>query len=194
MMHIEDIVKLADTNFMTPQNKKPKPPYIIGWFCLIPVIGFFVGLSLVFRGIFKYKDKRLILVGVFGLVFTPLIYGFQIYESRYTTFGKQGWEILSQKGMVELVRGIEQYKIKYGQYPDSLQQLAKHDFTALINDPIQSYQYREYTIYNYQRVGNKYVLFSSGEDGIPYTADDFFPPVQITDSSKVGLIKPQKQN
>jgi hypothetical protein len=45
--------------------------------------------------------------------------------------------------------------------------------------------------YNYQRMGEKYILFSSGEDGIPYTKDDFFPKILITDSSKIGLIRPK---
>jgi hypothetical protein len=42
--------------------------------------------------------------------------------------------------------------------------------------------------FNYERVGDKYRLFSSGEDGIPNTEDDLFPQVTITDSSKIGLI------
>jgi hypothetical protein len=175
---------------MNSQNNKQKPPYWVGWFCLIPLIGFFVGLSLLLRGIFKYKDKWIIIIGVSGMIFTPLIYSLEYYESRYSSFGKHGWHELSKKMLVDLVRKIETYKIKYGQYPDSLSELRNHDFNALINDPIQSNQGREYTIYNYQKVGNKYILFSSGEDGIPYTSDDIFPPVQITDSSKVGLIKP----
>ncbi len=43
--------------------------------------------------------------------------------------------------------------------------------------------------YNYEKIGDKYSLFSSGQDGIPNTKDDLFPQVTITDSSKIGLIK-----
>lgn len=43
--------------------------------------------------------------------------------------------------------------------------------------------------YNYEKVGDKYLLFSSGQDGIPNTKDDLFPQVEISNSSKIGLIK-----
>jgi len=42
--------------------------------------------------------------------------------------------------------------------------------------------------YNYKKIGDRYLLFSSGQDGIPNTKDDLFPQIKITDSSKIGLI------
>jgi hypothetical protein len=45
------------------------------------------------------------------------------------------------------------------------------------------------TYYNYQKIGDKYLLFSSGQDGIPNTKDDLFPQITITDNSKIGLIQ-----
>ncbi|MBS1662531.1 MAG: hypothetical protein JST68_15925 [Bacteroidetes bacterium] len=39
------------------------------------------------------------------------------------------------------------------------------------------------------RVGDKYWLFSSGIDGIPGTKDDFYPEIEIEDSSRVGLVR-----
>jgi hypothetical protein len=43
--------------------------------------------------------------------------------------------------------------------------------------------------YHYRVINGKYLLFSSGQDGVPQTADDLFPQVWITDGSKIGWIK-----
>jgi len=48
---------------------------------------------------------------------------------------------------------------------------------------------KENSYYNYKKIGDKYLLFSSGQDGIPNTKDDLFPQVTITDSSKIGLMR-----
>ena len=39
----------------------------------------------------------------------------------------------------------------------------------------------------YQRVGEKYWLFSVGVDGKPFTKDDFYPAMNPADSGKFGL-------
>jgi hypothetical protein len=87
-----------------------------------------------------------------------------------------------------LVKNIEFYKLEYGHYPDNLQQLLIDDKLAPINDPAEGMNTKGNSYFNYERVGDKYRLFSSGEDGIPNTEDDLFPQVTITDSSKIGLI------
>jgi hypothetical protein len=89
-----------------------------------------------------------------------------------------------------LVKNVEFYKLQHGQYPDNLQQLLEDDKLAPITDAIQSVQGRENSYYNYQRSGNKYLLFSSGQDGLPNTKDDLYPQVTIGDSSKIGLVRP----
>ena len=53
---------------------RPKPPYLMGLLCLIPLIGAFFGLSFIISGIGKYKDRWFTLMGVFGIVYTIAIY------------------------------------------------------------------------------------------------------------------------
>ena len=48
--------------------------------------------------------------------------------------------------------------------------------------------------YNYEKVGDKYILYSSGQDGIPETKDDLYPQITINDSSNIGLIKSPWRN
>jgi hypothetical protein len=168
---------------------KPRPPYLLGLLCLIPLIGAFVGIGLLLYAIFKYKDKWLAIIGIFGIVFTVAVYSFLFYYMKHGELSKKGFASISQMHLNSLIKDIEFYKLENNQYPDSLQQLLAKDKLVLIYDPIQSVQQRDNTIYNYGRVGNNYFLFSSGQDGIPKTNDDLFPQVTISDSSKIGLIK-----
>jgi hypothetical protein len=89
----------------------------------------------------------------------------------------------------QVLADIELYKLQYGHYPDSLPQLRSSNLFAPVTDPIQNYELRSNRYFNYGRVGDKYYLFSSGTDGIPHTADDFYPKLDIPDSSKIGLIR-----
>ena len=83
---------------------------------------------------------------------------------------------------------IEFYKLQNGKYPDNLEQLQDNDPMAPITDAVQGSQMKEHPFYNYEKVGEKYTLFSSGVDGIAGTKDDFYPQINIPDSSRIGLI------
>jgi hypothetical protein len=168
---------------------KSKPPYLLGLLCLIPLIGGFVGLGLLLYGLIKYKDKWLTIIGAFGILFTVGIYSFLFYYMKHGELSKKGFADISQSELNSLVKNVEFYKMQHGQYPDSLQQLLDDDKLAPITDAIQSVQERQNSYYNYQKSGNKYLLFSSGQDGIPNTNDDLFPQVTVSDSSKIGLLK-----
>lgn len=165
-----------------------KPPYWVGWFCLIPLIGAFVGVALILNGIFKYKNTRLIITGLAGIVFTVGIYSSMYFNSRSENTRK-GFTPFAQSDLNTLMKNIEFYKMQHGTYPDSLQDLkTKDDFTS-INDPIQIVNNKSTnTYYNYKKVGNKYYLFSSGVDGIPNTKDDIYPQLNKRDTAKFGLI------
>lgn len=169
--------------------QKPKPPYLLGLLCLIPLVGAFVGLGLLLYGILKYKDKWLSIIGAFGIVFTIFVYSSLFYASRHATIFKQGFADISQMQLNSLVKNIEFYKLQHGEYPDSIEQLLHDDKLAPINDAIQLNQQRDKSYYNYEKVGEKYLLFSSGQDGIPNTKDDLYPQILLTDSSKIGFIK-----
>jgi len=173
----------------TANTHKNKPPYLLGLLCLIPLIGAFIGLGLFLYGIFRYKDKWLALIGVFGILFTVIIYSSLFYYMKNGDLSKKGFENISQLQLNSLIKNVEFYKLKHGQYPDSLRQLLNDDKLAPINDAIQSVQMRRNNLYIYQNLGNKYLLFSSGQDGIPNTKDDLFPQILIDDSSKIGWTK-----
>ena len=175
---------------MTYENPGEKrPPYLLGLLCLIPLVGAFVGLGLLLYGIFKYKDKWLIMIGAFGIVFTIVIYSSLFYGMKHSDVFKQGFASISQLQLTSLVKSIEFYKLQNGSYPDSLPQLLESDALTPINDPLVMSPFNSNSHFKYYRVGEKYRLFSSGIDGIPGTKDDLYPRVRITDSSKIGLIR-----
>lgn len=175
-------------NPTTIQNK-PKPPYLLGLLCLMPLVGAFVGLGLLLYGLLKYKDKWLSIIGAAGIVWTIFVYSTLFYAGTHASVFKKGFEDISQMQLNSLVKNIEFYKLAHGQYPDSLHQLLEDDKLAPINDAAQGMNTKENSYYNYQKIGDKYSLFSSGQDGIPNTKDDLFPQITITDSSKIGLIR-----
>jgi len=161
---------------MKPTNSKP--PYLLGLICLLPLFGASVGIGLLLSGLFRYKDKWLSIIGATGIVWSTVFYLFMMHPG--SPIHKQLRIDLSQNTLDRLFREIEIYKLQHGQYPDSLQQLS----SVQIFDPLQSPQ----TKFNYRRVGDRYILFGSGLDGIPNTEDDLFPRIILTDSSRIGLI------
>ena len=165
-----------------------KPPYLLGLLCLIPLVGAFVGLGLLLYGLLKYKDKWLSIIGAAGILWTILVYSTLFYAGTHASIFKKDFEDISQMQLNSLVKNIEYYKLIHGQYPDSLKQLLNDDKLAPIYDAAQGMNAKGNVYYNYERIGHKYSLFSSGQDGIPYTKDDLFPQVAISDSSKIGLI------
>ncbi|MCD2424171.1 hypothetical protein LQ567_15430 [Niabella pedocola] len=169
--------------------EKSKPPYLLGLLCVIPLVGAFVGLGLLLYGLLKYKDKRLSIIGVAGILWTILVYSALFYAGTHASVFKKGFENISQMQLNSLVKNIEFYKRSHGQYPDRLEQLRDDDKLAPINDAAQGMNIKGIAYYNYEKIGEKYVLFSSGQDGIPHTTDDLFPQVTITDSSKIGWIR-----
>jgi hypothetical protein len=168
---------------------KSKPPYLLGLLCLIPLIGAFVGLGLLLYGLLKYKDKWLSIIGGAGILWTILIYSTLFYAGTHASIFKKGFEDISQLQLNSLVKNIEFYKLEHGQYPDNLTLLLNDDKLAPIYDAAQGMNTKENSYYNYEKIGDKYSLFSSGQDGIPNTKDDLFPQITITDSSKIGLLK-----
>jgi len=168
---------------------KSKPPYLLGLLCLMPLVGAFVGLGLLLYGLLKYKDKWLSIIGAAGIIWTIIVYSTLFYAGTHAAVFKKGFEDISQMQLNSLVKNIEFYKMTHGQYPDNLEQLLEDDKLAPINDAVQGMNTKGDSYYNYQKVGNKYLLFSSGQDGIPNTKDDLFPQLTDSESSKIGLIK-----
>ena len=56
-----------------------KPPYLLGLLGFIPLVGFFVGIGLTLYGLIKYKNRKLVIIGVFCMLFTVFVYSFMIF-------------------------------------------------------------------------------------------------------------------
>jgi hypothetical protein len=163
--------------------RKIRNLYYWGLVGLIPNFGVIAGFILIIKG-FQYNKIKLILIGIADISFTVFF-----WMVLFPLLTPNGFKEISQIQLNSLVKNIEFYRLQNGQYPDSLQQLIKDDKFAPINDAIQIHKRRNNTFYNYEKLGDKYLLSSSGEDGIPNTADDLYPIFSSKDSSKIGLIK-----
>lgn len=163
-----------------------RPPYLLGIFCFIPIIGIFVGIFLILFGIFQYKDKALIILGSLGIIFTIILYSVLFPELWSKKQSDKQFAGLSKTFLNSLVKNIEYYKLQNGKYPEILEQLKSSNSIIMINDPIQTGN-KTSSKYNYELVGDKYRLFSSGFDGIQNTNDDIYP--DIKDSNKVEFLK-----
>lgn len=172
------------------QNDQNRPPYLLGLLCLLPLIGAFVGIAMIFYGIFKYRDNLFTGIGFFGIIFTVCIYFFLFQNLKYGIGATNSFAKISQKELNNLVKHIEFYKLQNDSYPDSLEQL-QPDGTFFIQDPllIRKLDKIVNTDFQYKRFGDKYTLFSVGVDGLANTKDDIYPNILNTNSSKFGLIK-----
>ena len=166
-----------------------KPPYLLGILCLIPLVGALVGIVMLILGITKYKDKWFSIIGVFGIFFTVAIYSSLIYFTFNGKASQNGFAKISQMQLNSLVKNIEFYKLEKGHYPDKLEELLETDKLAPINDVVQTLKFKKSSLYNYKNLGKTYLLFSSGQDGIANTKDDFYPQIQITKNSQIGYRK-----
>lgn len=163
-----------------------KSPYLLGLLGFIPLVGFFVGVGLTLYGIFKYKDKILTLIGVLCMFFTVFVYSFLFFGmNKFFNLDKE-WTKMSQMQMNSLIKNIEFYKLETGKYPDSLKQLENEKEFVSVSDPIKGMKSDGRSFY-YENLGNKYLLFSSGIDGIPFTKDDVFPTISI--NKNIGFVR-----
>lgn len=176
---------------MFVQFNPAKHLYNRGWFGVIPFIGAFVGLHLLLLGVFKYRDKKLAVIGTAGILFTFLVYGSMYYYFNYSEQYRKDYAVFAQPYMNRLVQSIEFFKLQKGTYPDSLEQLNAADKMVVIDDPILFGKpvINKQKFY-YKKMGEKYTLFSSGVDRIPYTNDDIFPSNNLF-NDKNGLIRPK---
>jgi hypothetical protein len=164
--------------------------YRKGWFGLIPIVGVFIGISLIGESVSKYKDRKLTLIGIASIMFTVIIYSSLFYYGKYSKQFRKELAPMSAMYLNNLVRDIEFYKSQEGYYPYSLEELLFVEKMVVIYDPVQ--QGKDNPVkgeFYYKRIGEKYTLFSCGVDKIPFTADDIFPSMQGLDSSKIGFIR-----
>ncbi len=175
---------------MTTNTQSAKHLYGRGWLGLIPLVGGFVGIGLIILGVFKYRDKKLIIIGTAALLFTVVIYSSLFYMTAYSDTVGQGTAKISEKYLNSLVKDIEFYKLKNGTYPDNLEQLLSNDDIVEIYDPMLTRRPgAKETKFNYKKTGDTYILFSSGLDRIPNTKDDIYPTESLNNFSKTDSTK-----
>jgi len=170
---------------MTTNSKSAKHLYGRGWLGLIPLVGGFVGIGLIILGAFKYRDRKLIIIGAADLFFTVAIYSSMFYYFMYSDMAAKGFAQTSQMFLNGLVKELEFYKLKNGSYPDSLEQIPSNQDIFSIYDPLLSRRPgTKDTKFNYRKTGDTYILFSSGIDRIPNTKDDIYPTETLINISK----------
>ena len=129
------------------------------------------------------------MIGIAGILFTVLPYGFLIYEATSGTLFNDSELQMTKSNLNDLVKKIEFYKLQNDHYPDSLKQVDDDHMTFMYESMHPSFGSNKAVLFNYKRIGNKYTLFSSGFDGIPHTKDDVYPTIDVSDTSKFGFIK-----
>jgi hypothetical protein len=156
---------------------------------LVPNFGVIAGLILFFKGIFQYKDRWLVVIGVADVLVTVVFWiVFLRWQLNSATFAEL-WAKESQDHLNMLFRDVEFYKIRHCVYPDSLGQIRELDENIWINDPLYNrYPGGKPVNYFYEKVGNNYRLFSVGLDQKPFTTDDIFPQLEPADTAKFGLL------
>jgi hypothetical protein len=98
----------------TTIQHKSKPPYLLGFLCLIPLVGALVGLGLLLFGLLKYKNKWLSIIGAAGIAWTIIVYSTLFYAGTHASVFKKGFEDISQMQLNSLVKNIEFYKLAHG--------------------------------------------------------------------------------
>jgi len=172
------------------KDQDGKHLYRYGWIGLIPNIGVIAGMILIYNGIFKYSNKKLVIIGIADILFTIVFWSIFTSENIQNKLFADTDEKLAQTQVNSLVKDIEFYKIQHGEYPDSLEQINDSSAFVWITDPfLNKGKNKKDVNFHYVKIRTKYTLFSVGSDKIPNTKDDIYPTVTMGDTIKFGLVK-----
>lgn len=179
--------------FIPEWQQRKTSIYWWGLLGLIPILGVIVGTILIVIGVVRIKDKILVFIGVCCILFTVAIYALMFLSMGNmlnSPEADKGFAQITQMEINSFVKNVEFYKMQNGSYPDNLEQLQADDKTISIVDPMLLRKTTEGNLnYHYLKVGNKYNLHSVGIDGLDKTADDIYPTLANTDSTKIGFIR-----
>lgn len=170
--------------------------YVVGGLSFIPLIGVLFGVVAILWGLLTSKagGKTLALIGAAGIVFTIAVYSALFYFGFMYRGGiYDDLRARQAQGLVtELVRVIEFYKVQHGHYPESLETLrgsVPSESPVFIFDPMDVNLSGPSRQFHYQVVdADHYYLLGVGWDGVPFTADDVRPKVDVAPGSKIGLL------
>jgi hypothetical protein len=170
--------------------------FVLGGLSFIPLIGVPFGIAAIIWGLVSRKARRLtiVLLGLGGIACTIILYGGLFYFGFVQTGGiyDRLRAQLAQQQLYTLVQAVEFYRLQYGTYPDSLEQLQATLPTQSLITTFDTTGFRLGSPprrFYYQRVGtDHYYLRGVGADGQPFTADDIVPDITVAPNSKIGLL------
>ena len=153
-----------------------KSLYKFGFVGLILNFGLISGAILIVQG-FVRKDKKMKMIGLAGILFTPLFWYFYLTND----FHKEHLIQFTNHQLNEVVKDLEFYKSKNDRYPDSLAQL-KSQNKFFRDDEFFSnkfdFEKAKSARFYYKKIGNDYMLKSFGPDLILNTQDDIYPELK----------------
>lgn len=171
-------------------------PFVIAGLSYIPLIGVLFGVVAFVWGVVTRRSggKKLALIGAGGILFTISLYGSLFYFGfvrRKGVFADLRLK-LAQIQLNQLVPQIELYKIQYGHYPASLEELRKalpKDSMVFVFDSACAAFDHNPRLFFYEKVGDDhYRLLSVGPDCKAHTADDIQPQIDSNSAGKVGFL------
>ena len=152
-----------------------------------------------------FNEKKYIKTSIICLLITILliIFDFEVFiptqewgDEVQRKWNKTGydstWVPASQHNINIITRIVEEYKFKYGRYPDSLSEIQYISVNLLFD---LSYRIKYTNGVNgipfyYEKVGaNKFYLAGAGKDGIYKTDDDLLPQISFEQQKTTGLSK-----
>jgi len=100
----------------------------------------------------------------------------------------------AQQSLNVIARSVEEYKLKYGLYPNQLNEIKEIDMPLLNRDYSYRIEYSDGQVngiqFYYERINaEKYYLASVGRDGKYKTCDDLLPQISLEQKSSTGLLK-----
>lgn len=182
---------------------KPRwPLFLLAWLSLIPIFGFFIGSMAAGWGLVSSRPRALVaaaigaggaLLNLAGLIALAIM-----------TVGSDRPEFAlarraaTQRGLVEVVAGLETYRRREGAYPTSLGVFTERvDFRHPINPLDPSGGFFPPRLFEYHPAEDRqtYQLFSMGPDKKAGTSDDIYPelPDSLREHSGLRIKSPSRE-
>ena len=164
--------------------------YVIAGASFIPLCGVLFGIVAIVWGFFNVDrgGKKVMLVGLAGILFTFILYGalYYIGEVQRGGVADEARAQFAEAKLLDLIESIEHFKRQNGRYPHSLQEMqSQSEYPMSIQDPMDIRGSRPFH-YELDPFGEFYYLLSAGIDGLPYTQDDILPGVSREQQENIG--------
>jgi len=180
---------------------------LFGILSLVPLVGIPSSIIAIVTGIMDIKKNKSrlgkigLVLGILGLLITIVLYGGLFYlgfVQRGGIYDDLRIKLVKDQQLPQLVNAIEVYKVRFGEYPETITKLERINPESLLFDPIQEFnnmfsKEKEDNYFYYEQKGDTYFLFSKGVDGKPFTEDDVYPEFELKPDN-LGYRTPEKNN